>query len=62
MIFIVEQQAQLAVDIQPLQAAQAKTENVVGRLANATTAGFNDVTAQIEALVESQIRNGRLSA
>ncbi len=56
MAFIVEQQAQFAADIQQLQATQAQTENVVGRLANATLAGFNDVNAKIEALVDSQIR------
>jgi hypothetical protein len=56
MAFIVEQQAQFAADIQLLQATQAQTENVVGRLANATLAGFNDVNAKIDALVDSQIR------
>jgi hypothetical protein len=56
MAFIVEQQAQFAVDIQQLQATQAHTENVVGRLANATLAGFNDVNVKMEALVDSQIR------
>ena len=56
MAFIVEQQAQFAADMQQLQATQAQTENVVGRLANATLAGFNDVNAKIEALVDSQIR------
>jgi len=56
MAFIVEQQAQFAADIQQLQATQAQTENVVGRLANATLAGFNDVNAKIESLVDSQIR------
>ncbi len=56
MAFIVEQQAQFAADIQQLQATQAQTENVVGRLANATLAGFNDVNAKLESLVDSQIR------
>jgi hypothetical protein len=56
MAFIVEQQAQFAADTQQLQATQAQTENVVGRLANATLAGFNDVNAKIESLVDSQIR------
>ena len=56
MAFIVEQQAQFAVDIQQVQATQAQTENVVGRLANATLVGFNDVNAKIDALVDSQIR------
>lgn len=56
MAFIVEQQAQFAADIQQLQVAQTKTDNVVGRLANATLAGFNDVNAKIDALVDSQIR------
>ena len=54
--FILEQQAQFAADIQQLQATQAQTENVVGRLANATLAGFNDVNGKIESLVDSQIR------
>jgi hypothetical protein len=56
MAFIVDQQAQFAADIQQLQAAQQQTENVVGRLANAALAGFNDVNAKINALVDSQIR------
>jgi hypothetical protein len=56
MAFMIEQQAQFAADIQQLQATQAQTENVVGRLANATLAGFNDVNAKINALVDSQIR------
>ena len=56
MTFIVEQQAQFAADIQQLQATQQQTENVVGRLANATLAGFNDVNGKINALVDSQIR------
>ena len=56
MAFIVEQQAQFAADIQQLQATQAQTESVVGRLANATLAGFNDVNAKMESLVDAQIR------
>jgi hypothetical protein len=56
MAFIIEQQAQFAADIQQVQATQAQTENVVGRLANATLAGFNDVNLKIDALVDSQIR------
>ena len=56
MAFIIEQQAQFSADIQQLQATQMQTENVVGRLANATLAGFNDVNAKINSLVDSQIR------
>jgi|ERR1700752_121934 len=63
MAFIVEQQAQFASDIQQmrevqgeLQATQAQTENVVGRLAHATLEGFKDVNAKIDALVDAQIR------
>jgi hypothetical protein len=56
MAFIIEQQAHFAADIQQVQATQAQTENVVGRLANATLVGFNDVNAKIDALVDSQIR------
>ena len=63
MAFIVEQQAQFASDIQQLrevqgqfQATQAQTENVVGRLANATLEGFKDTNVKIDALVDSQIK------
>lgn len=56
MAFIVDQQAQFAADIQQLHATQAQTENIVGRLASAALAGFNDVNTKIDALVDSQIR------
>jgi len=63
MVFIVEQQAQFAADIQQLreiqgqfQANQAQTENVVARLAHVTLEGFKDVNAKIDALVDSQIK------
>ena len=56
MSFIVEQQAQFAADIQQMRELQAQTENVVGRLAQATLEGFRDVNAKIDSLVDSQIR------
>ena len=56
MAFIVEQQAQFATDIQQMRELQAKTENVVGRLAYATLEGFRDVNANIDSLVDSQIK------
>ena len=63
MAFIVEQQAQFTSDIHllrevqgQLQATQAQTENVVGRLANATLEGFKDTNVKIDALVDSQIK------
>lgn len=63
MAFIVEQQAQFAGDIQQLrevqeqlQATQVQTENVVGRLANATLEGFKETNVKIDALVDSQIK------
>jgi flagellar basal body rod protein FlgG len=63
MAFIVEQQAQFTSDIhhlrevqERLQAAQVQTENVVGRLANATLVGFKDTNVKIDALVDSQIK------
>src|SRR6266446_1287529 len=56
MAFIVEQQAQFATDIQQMRELQAQTENVVGRLAHATLAGFKDVNAKLDSLVDSQIR------
>ena len=56
MAFVVEQQAQFAVDIQQMRELQAETENVVGRLAHATLEGFKDVNVKIDSLVDSQIR------
>jgi len=56
MAFIIEQQAQFASDIQQLREAQAQTDQIVARLANATLEGFKDVNAKIDALVDSQIR------
>ena len=63
MAFIVEQQAQFASDIQRLQESQARTDQVVAqtgeivaRLANVTHVGFNEVNANMNALVDSQIR------
>jgi ElaB/YqjD/DUF883 family membrane-anchored ribosome-binding protein len=63
MEFIVEQQAQFTSDIQQLreaqaqlQATQAQTEQLVGRLASVTLEGFKDVNAKIDALVDSQVR------
>ena len=70
MAFIVEQQAQFASDIQQLQESQARTDQVVAqtaevvgqmgevvtRLANVTHAGFTEVNAKINALVDAQIR------
>lgn len=56
MAFIVEQQAQFAADIQQMRELQAQTENVVGRLAQATLEGFRDGNSKIDSLVDSQIR------
>jgi len=56
MSFMVEQQAQFAADIQQMRELQAQTENVVGRLAQATLEGFREVNAKIDSLVDSQIR------
>lgn len=68
--FILQQQAQFASDILQLREAQsqtdravaqtelvvAKTGEIVARLANGTLAGFKDVNAKINALVDSQIQ------
>lgn len=56
MDFIVGRQAQFASDMQLLRESQAQTDNVVARLAYVTLEGFKDVTAKIDALVDSQIR------
>jgi hypothetical protein len=62
MAFIVEQQAQFASDFQQLQESQAQTAETVGqmgevvtRLANVTHAGFTEINAKINALVDAQI-------
>ncbi len=47
MAFIIEQQAQFASDIQQLREAQAQTDQIVARLANATLEGFKDVNVKI---------------
>lgn len=63
MDFILEQQAQFTVDIQKLQESQqallemqAGTEQIVNRLAAATSAGFQDLSVKINALVDAQLR------
>ena len=56
MAFIVEQQAQFAVDMDRMKEVHAETENVVARLAYATLEGFKDVNVKIDALVDAQIR------
>ena len=70
MAFIVEKQAQFASDIQQLQESQTRTDQVVAqtaevvgqmgevvtRLAHVTHAGFTEVNAKINALVDAQIR------
>jgi predicted transcriptional regulator len=56
MEFLLEQQAQFAADMQQLREVQAQTESIVARLANGTLAGFNDVNAKINVLVDSQIQ------
>ncbi len=56
MVFIVEQQAQFASDIQQLRESQVQTDAVVARLAHVTLEGFTDVNAKINSLVDAQIR------
>ncbi len=61
--FIIGQQAQFAADMQQLRESmqqlnesQARTDQLVNRLAAATLEGFKDVNAKIDALVDSHIR------
>jgi hypothetical protein len=63
MEFILDQQAQFTADMHQLREAQAQTDQVVaqtveimGRFANRTLEGFNEVNAKIHALVDSQMR------
>lgn len=54
--FIIEHQAQFTSDIQQLREVQATTENLLGRLAAATVAGFKELNEKVSALVDSQIQ------
>lgn len=61
--FIVNQQAQFAVDIQQLRESQARTDQnvsqltgVVAHLAVETGTGFGEVRGSISALVDAQVR------
>jgi hypothetical protein len=63
MEFILEQQAQFAVNMQAhdarftqLEDHVGRLEELVNRLAAATLGGFKDVNAKIDALVDSHIR------
>jgi DNA repair exonuclease SbcCD ATPase subunit len=63
MEFIIEQQAQFTVDIQQLREGiqqlhevQANTENLLGRLAAATTAGFKELTEKVSSVIDAQIK------
>jgi hypothetical protein len=69
MEFVVNQQAQFAVDIQKLQEAQwqfaadiqklqeaqAESAQILNRLAAVTVKGFEDTNAKINALIDAQI-------
>lgn len=55
MAFIVEQQAQFAVDVQQMRELQMQTENVVERLAHATLVGLKDFNTKIDSLVDSLV-------
>ena len=61
--FIVDRQAQFTVDMQSLRESQARTDEIVQRLANATLRNFEKVEGEVsnldrkmEALVDSHIR------
>jgi hypothetical protein len=62
--FIVNQQAQFAIDMQALRESQERTDAVVQRFANATLRRFESVESEVsnldrkmEALVDAQIRS-----
>lgn len=56
MEFILDQQAQFASDIQQLRETQATTENLLGRLAAVTTAGFKEMNEKVSSVIDAQIR------
>ena len=57
MQFILEQQAQFAVDIQQLKESQSQLTGVVAHLAAETRASFEEVRGNIAALVDAQMQN-----
>ena len=56
MEFILEQQAQFAANMQKVEERVSKVEDLVGRLALATTAGFQELTGKVSAVVDAQIK------
>jgi hypothetical protein len=54
--FIIEQQAQFAANLQKVDERVIKVEDLLGRLAAATTAGFQELIEKVSAVVNAQIR------
>ena len=51
-----EAQAQFAADIQKLRETQAESAQILNRLAAVTVKGFEDTNARINTLIDAQIR------
>lgn len=54
--FIIEQQAQFAANLQKVDERVSKVEDLMGRLAVATTAGFKELTEKVSTVIDAQIR------
>lgn len=54
--FIIEQQAQFAANLHKVDERVSKVEDLLGRLAVATTAGFKELTEKVSAVIDAQIR------
>ena len=56
MQFIIEQQAQFAANMQKAEERISKVEDLLGRLAVATTAGFKELGEKVSAVIDAQIK------
>ncbi len=54
--FIIEQLAQFAANMQKAEERVTKVEDLLGRLAIVTTAGFKELIEKVSAVIDAQIR------
>ena len=54
--FLLEQQAQFMANMQKVEGRVSKVEDLMGRLAVATTAGFKELIEKVSAVIDAQIR------
>ena len=54
--FLLDQQAQFATNMQKVDERVSKVEDLMGRLAVATTAGFKELIEKVATVIDAQIR------